>query len=89
MEILTGILYILIGILFAYNFNVILQRIKKGSNKVNKYSLLATSSLTFIFWSEAVNHFGLSANLVLLAQLYLLWTVLYIAYSKKRAGEKE
>ena len=87
MTILTGMLYLIISTIFAYNFNVILQRIKKGSSKVNKYSLLATSSLVLIFFAEAISRFALASVWVLIAQLYLLATILYIAYSKKRDEE--
>jgi hypothetical protein len=83
MNVITGVLYLLISAVFGYNFNVILQRIEEGSNKVNKYSLFATSSLVLIFFTQAISCFGGGLQLVLLAQTYLLWTVFYIAYSKK------
>lgn len=84
---IIGVLYFIISTLFAYNFSVILQKIQKGSKKVNKYSLFATSSLVFIFLAEALNNFGFGLTGVISAQAYLLWTMLYIIYSKR--DEKE
>ena len=80
---LTGALYLLIAAIFAYNFSVILQRIKDGSTKVNRYSLFATSSLVMIFFAQALHDFGLSPTWVLLAQIYLIWTMFYIVHGKR------
>jgi hypothetical protein len=84
-----GILYFIISALFAYNFSVIFQKIKDGSAKVNRYSLFATSSLVITFFAEALNHFGLGLEWVLIAQTYLLWTMLYIVYSKRNDKQEE
>jgi predicted neutral ceramidase superfamily lipid hydrolase len=86
---LTGVLYLLIAAIFAYNFSVILQRIKDGSTKVNKYSLFATSSLVSVFFVQALHDFGFSPAWVLLAQLYLIWTMFYIVHGKKSEQEEK
>ena len=86
---LIGMLYFVISGMFAYNFSIIFQRIKGGSTKVNRYSLFATSSLVMIFFAEALSHLGLRPEWVLIAQAYLLWTMLYIVYIKKKDGNKE
>ena len=52
-------------------------------------SLFATSSLVMIFFAEALSHLGLRPEWVLIAQAYLLWTMLYIVYSKKKDGNQE
>ena len=85
---ISSLLYFLISGMFAYNFNVISQKIRKGSTKVNKYSLFATSSLVAIFFCEGLQHLGFGVQLVLLAQIYLLGTMAYIIYSKKNEEEK-
>jgi predicted neutral ceramidase superfamily lipid hydrolase len=89
MNTLTGILYFIISVIFAYNFSVILQRIKDGSSKVNRYSLFATSSLVMIFFAEALHNFGMSSLWVLAAQTYLLWTMFYIVYNKRNDKEEK
>jgi len=86
---ISGVLYFVISAMFAYNFSVIFQRIHSGSTKVNRHSLFATSSLVTIFFTEALSHFGWGAEWVLLAQSYLLWTMLYIVFSKRNEKEEK
>jgi Ca2+/Na+ antiporter len=86
---LVGALYLIISGMFAYNFSIIFQRVRSGSKKVNKHSLFATSSLVMIFFAEAMEHMGLGLQWVLVAQAYLLWTMLYIVYSKKNETEEK
>lgn len=85
---LIGALYLVISSMFAYNFSIIFQRVRSGSSKVNRYSLFATSSLVMIFFAEAMDHLGLGLQWVLLAQTYMLWTMVYIVYSKRNETEE-
>jgi formate hydrogenlyase subunit 3/multisubunit Na+/H+ antiporter MnhD subunit len=81
MNSVVAVLYILITALFSINLIGIYNKYK--NNKISFYSLLATISLVVMFLSLSIYFATSKAMLVILAQIYLLGTMIYIKYSSK------
>jgi len=84
---IIGILYSIISILFIVNLGELIKKIKVGTVKINRLSLLATSALVFNF-SALTLHFLYKNNwIVFYSQAYLLFTILYIRYISSQKDE--
>lgn len=85
MELVIVSLYLIITVMFLTNFMSLVNKLIKKSKKVNKLSLLATSSLIFHSMAMSLFFMGTSSSIVLVSQIYLLTCMIYIRYF---AGKK-
>lgn len=86
METVIAALYSFIAVLFLSNFFKIAQQIRTGSTKVNKYSLVATSSLVLQFASLGIYFYNHDMYYVIMTQIYLLLCMAYIKFFNKKKG---
>jgi uncharacterized membrane protein YfcA len=79
-----AIIYFIITILFGINLSNMISRIKNKTGDISPLSILATISLILHFAGLTI-YFSLVNNLwiVVLSQLFLIATMLYIRYKNK------
>lgn len=87
MNFLASILYITITALFSYNLIGIFNKYK--NKKISIYSLLATISLVIMFLSLSIYFATSKVLLVIIAQLYLIGTMVYIKFANNNSADKK
>jgi len=76
-------LYLLITFLFSMNLNGLYGKFKNGNDKITIYSLLATISLIVMFLGLSLYFWFKIPEIIIVAQVYLLTTMLFIKFKSK------
>lgn len=93
LGLVVSIIYLIITIMFAINLSNMIARIKNKSADVSPLSVLATISLVVQFTGLTFYFVVHNLWIVLICQIFLVSTMLYIRYRNKVAkdakGKKE
>ncbi len=87
LEQIIAYTYLIIALLFVFNFYKIVEQIKNGKTKLNFYSLLATSSLVSQFLALSYYFHSHQIICVFYSQLYILICMLYIKLFNKKENK--
>jgi len=77
-------LFMVIALLFSSNLINLYRKYRSGYGKINHLSLMATISLIVMFGFLALYFVSFNKVIILIAQLYLILSMLYIRYSSKK-----
>jgi 1,4-dihydroxy-2-naphthoate octaprenyltransferase len=88
MNFAISLFAIAIAYCFVNNLNEIMEKIKNGK-KVNKLSVLATSTLIFHFACLSLYFIINMSIIILISEVYMLIVLLYLLYRSKQKEKRE